>query len=203
MHNKHVMIDIETLSTENDAAIIAIGAVEFNLDDILQERVWLIDPMLTSGRRDVSTLEWWEKQREENPTMAGYVWSGSTRENVAAAELFNWMVPFRAPIEDPKSGHWIWAGPNTFDLSILKTWYKTQNMILPWDWRMGRDLTTFSRIANELGIDYSGEAFEGFEAHNPLSDCIKQAHRTQIILRHLRDCYKDLPTLYGFGEPRA
>lgn len=183
MHNKHVMIDIETLSTENDAAIIAIGAVEFDLDTILQHKLWLINPALASGRRDVSTLEWWEKQLTDNPKLLN-LWHGPHRENVVAAELYNWMVPFRC-IEDPLMGHWVWAGPNTFDLSILKTWYKAQNMILPWDWRAGRDLTTLSRLADQLGIDYSGEKFEGFEAHNPLSDCIKQARRCQIILKAL------------------
>lgn len=190
MHNKHVMIDIETLSTENDAAIIAIGAVEFDLDNILQEKLWLINPKLATGRRDISTLEWWESQPHETFAM---VWSGFERENVVAAELFNWMVPFR------DAGHWVWAGPNTFDLAILKTWYKAQNMILPWNWPMGRDLTTLSRIANELGIDYSGEAFEGFEAHNPLSDCIKQARRCQIILKALQHQY-DTRSDYMIGE---
>lgn len=177
MHNEHVMIDIETLSTENDAAIIAIGAVEFDLDRILQKRVWLINPRLASGRRDVSTLEWWAGQPQ---TTFETVWGGFERENVIAAELFNWMVPLREK-------HWIWAGPSTFDLSILKTWYRNQGMILPWDWRAGRDLTTLSRLADQLEIDYSGEEFDGFIAHNPLSDCEKQARRCQIILKHLRD----------------
>lgn len=185
MHNKHVMIDIETLSTENDAAIIAIGAVEFDLDRILQERLWLINPQLASGRRDISTLEWWATQNRETATK---VWSGFERENVVAAELFNWMVPFHNADYGRAEGHWIWAGPSTFDLSILKTWYLSQNMILPWNWRNERDLTTLSRIANQLGIDYSGEKFDGFEAHNPLSDCIKQARRCQIILKRFAAC---------------
>lgn len=173
------MIDIETLSTENDAAIIAIGAVEFDLDEILQQQMWLIAPDMASGRRDNSTLTWWNNQWKEDPVMAQKVWNGTARESDVAAELFNWMVPFR------EAGHWIWAGPNTFDLAILKTWYKAQNMILPWNWSAGRDLSTLSRIADELGIDYSGEAFEGFQAHNPVSDCIKQARRCQIILKAL------------------
>lgn len=182
MHSKHVMIDIETLSTENDAAIIAIGAVEFNLDSILDEKIWLIDPRLATGRRDVSTLEWWEGQIKDNPDLAWRVWSGTERENIVAAELFNWMVPFGGPFPDV---HWVWAGPSTFDLNILKTWYRSQNMILPWNFRQERDLTTISRLADQLGIDYSGEKFDGFEAHNPVSDCIKQARRCQIILREL------------------
>lgn len=176
MHNRHIMIDLETLSTENDAAIIAIGAVEFDLDNILQERLWLIDPRLASGRRDVSNLEWWSNQ---DPNTAWSMWSGSTRENIVAAELFNWMVPFHET-------HWVWAGPSTFDLSILKTWYRSQNMILSYNWRSASDLTTLSRLADELGIDYSNEKFEGFVPHNALSDCIKQARRTQIILRKLQ-----------------
>lgn len=183
MHNKHIMLDIETLSTQNDAAIIAIGAVEFDLEEILQEKIWLINPQLASGRRDISTLEWWASQ---NRLTTAKVWDGFERENVVAGELFNWMTQFRDDSEVSKdNGHWIWAGPNTFDLTILKSWYTAQNMILPFDWRAGRDLTTLSRVADQLGIDYSGEWFDGFEAHNPISDCIKQARRCQIILKCL------------------
>jgi len=183
MHNKHVMIDLETLSTENDAAIIAIGAVEFDLDNIRQQKIWLIDPRFASGRRDTSTLDWWNEQITKSPDLAWQVWSGTARETQVSGEILRWMASF-APEAD--GGHWVWAGPNTFDLSILKTWYRDQGLSLPWDWRMGRDLTTLSRLADQLGIDYSGEKFEGFEAHNPLSDCIRQARRCQIILRNLR-----------------
>lgn len=184
MHDRHVMIDIETLSTENDAAIVAIGAVEFDLDRILQQKMWKIDPRFASGRRSPSTLSWWSSQLLENPTLRS-VWEGVQEENIIAGELFNWMVPFWAKPGDI-AGHWIWAGPNTFDLSILKTWYQSQSMILPWDWRAGRDLTTLCRVADQLGIDYKQVDDPGTEEpHNPLSDCIHQARRCQYILKQL------------------
>lgn len=175
MHAEHVMIDLETLSTENDAAIIGIGVVEFNLERILKERRWLIDPRLASGRREDSTLTWWKEQK--GSTVAD-VWSGRDRETLVFLELAQFLDPLFET-------HWIWAGPSTFDLSILKTRYRSAGITYPINWRNERDLTTLSRVAQELKIDYSGEAFDDFVAHDPLSDSIKQARRTQIILKAL------------------
>jgi hypothetical protein len=176
MHTKHVMIDIETLSTETDAAIIAVGAVEFDLEQILQERLWLLDPRLTPGRRDHSTLRWWQEQNAET---AQRMWAGNVTPWDFAQDFTEWTFPFR-------DDHWVWAGPSTFDLSILETFFRQHiGLDYPLNWRNHRDLTTISRVAEQLGIDYSGEAFPGFIPHDALSDAIKQARRTQIILRQL------------------
>lgn len=72
--SKDVMLDIETLSTRNDALVLSIGAVRF--DCIGKDGPWLADerffatPDLTEqllmGRAvDQPTQKWWAKQPPE------------------------------------------------------------------------------------------------------------------------------------------
>lgn len=173
MHDKHIMIDLETLSTENDAAIIAIGVVEFDLERVWDERLWLIDPVLSTGRRDTATIKWWH---EQNPEVRLAMFSGVQSDYEALRDLWSHLNQFW-------ENHWIWAGPSTFDLAILKTRYQELGINYPINWRNQRDLTTLSRVAEQLGIDMSGDTFKGFVEHNPVSDSIKQARRAQIILK--------------------
>ena len=67
---KHVMIDLETLGTVADAAILSIGAVKFELesqaiDDAGFYASVSIDSNLEMKRRiQEDTLIWWMKQGE-------------------------------------------------------------------------------------------------------------------------------------------
>ena len=64
-----VMIDIETLSTKNNAAILSIGAVKFNIKSGVIDTYYQNIDASTAKKfnRDIdkSTLEWWSKQNPE------------------------------------------------------------------------------------------------------------------------------------------
>ena len=61
----NVMIDIETLALSNDAAVIAVGACAFDANAIGGRFEVLLNPVLSPGRRDEETLEWWCRQPAE------------------------------------------------------------------------------------------------------------------------------------------
>ena len=66
----NIMIDLETLSTHTDAAIIEIGAVEFNkyTGEIGNKLNIIINPSdwCKNGRHvDGETIQWWFKQKNE------------------------------------------------------------------------------------------------------------------------------------------
>lgn len=177
MHNNHIMIDIETLSTENNAAVIAIGVVRFDLDVIGPERLFLINPSHASGSRDPNTLMWWDSQPHD---LRQFIWSGYRCEEPILQELADFVRP---EFEDA----WVWAKPAQFDIGILQTRYREASIKYPFNWRNIRDLSTLASLAKNLGIDYSAAEFEGFRAHNPLDDSIKQARQVQIILKFLKN----------------
>lgn len=69
--NKHFSVDIETLSTAVNAAVLSIGAVEFDplSGKILREFYHELDLSEQPGRHiDTNTVQWWFKQCQENPS---------------------------------------------------------------------------------------------------------------------------------------
>jgi hypothetical protein len=178
MHSNHIMIDIETMSTESDAAIISICALEFGvtLGDIGQSLTTRLDPKFTPGRRSPDTLKWW---MEQDPGVRRQEWSGTATAE-EAADLLDFFVKSRPH-------HWVWASPSTFDLSILKTFYRSHlRREYPINWRRERDLSTLNYIAKELGIDLEpAKNFRDRQAHDPWSDCVEQAREVQLIFKTL------------------
>ena len=65
-----IMLDLETLGKLPDAAIIAIGAVHFDLEtSAIQSRFYTVVDLESSvdsgGIMDASTVLWWLQQNEE------------------------------------------------------------------------------------------------------------------------------------------
>jgi hypothetical protein len=64
----HVMVDLETLSTKSNAAILAIGAVKFTPEKGVYDNYYQVvtTPPETEGFHiSTETLEWWTKQSAE------------------------------------------------------------------------------------------------------------------------------------------
>ena len=76
----HIQVDIETLATTNNAAVIAVGMCAFTLNDILESQLLLIDPRLAIGHRDPKTLAWWNEQ------------DASIREHMFSGQLEPWQA---------------------------------------------------------------------------------------------------------------
>lgn len=174
MHDRHIMIDIETLSTRCDAAIIAIGLCEFDLERFYIGRCWNLDVKLVQGHRDPETLEWWGKQ---NPGVRNQVFGGCCAPETFAHDL---RVFFEARFET----HWVWAGPSTFDLTILKQFFVNLGQTYPINWRMERDQTTLNELCTQLGIENTVTRAEE-TLHSPLDDALYQASKVQAYFKRL------------------
>ena len=65
---KHIMLDLETMGKTDNAAITAVGAVYFDLNNILSRFDILVDLNTSTGigmEMDVDTVLWWSKQSDE------------------------------------------------------------------------------------------------------------------------------------------
>lgn len=60
-----IMLDLETLSTSSNAAIISIGAVKFNENEITDRFYQTIKADTVSGHICPATVAWWFKQEKE------------------------------------------------------------------------------------------------------------------------------------------
>ena len=112
------MIDLETLATTPEAAILTIGACKFDphgdtIADTFYERI-----DIDTQDRDInpSTIEWWSKQ---DPSIMEEAFSAKGRMNVETMldQLTKWLVGVDT----------IWGHGYGFDISILEDLYRNWN----------------------------------------------------------------------------
>ena len=163
----HVMLDLETMGKKSNAAIVSIGAVEFNIEtaetgDQFYGRVDLQSCLDYGLTVDASTVYWWLLQSEQARKEIAH-----GGDNLAhALNVFSeW---FRGLGQDVQ----IWGNGATFDLGILSSAYEACVLPEPWSCRNERDVRTMVSLYPEVRIKHD-KNFKGVE-HNPIDDCKHQ-----------------------------
>lgn len=169
-----IMIDLETLSTDVDCAILSIGACRFNIDSIDNEgfyRVVTIQSNIDEGRHiSPSTLVWWLDQDAK----AKAVFKDPTAIPLGQAldELREWIGPDFGNVR-------VWGNGSDFDISALKHAYNRQDP--PWIFWNVRCFRTMKNLAQAKTV----VAPKNHGAHNALFDAIAQAQHLQLIWKAL------------------
>ena len=167
---KLVSLDLETLSTRNDAAIIAIGVAVWHPDlihtdkwVILTQR-WLIQPSSAVGHRDPATIDWWNQQ---DPAIREEVWGGrkSAMEVIKDFVFFIKDFHFESEVE-------FWAGPAHFDFPIIEHLIHLAGLELPWTYRQKKCLSTFAREMKNAG--FLNQDVDSERLHEPVADATAQ-----------------------------
>ncbi|RKZ96988.1 MAG: 3'-5' exoribonuclease [Gammaproteobacteria bacterium] len=160
----NVMLDLETMATGSHAAIVAIGAVEFDKDGLGREFYQTIDLDSSAAFGDISakTVVWWMKQSD-----------------VARAEIFNANCTlYGALIEFSRwlhEGTKVWGNGVDFDNVILTNAYDDFGVQLPWSYKDSRCYRTVVAMHPKLNIKRLGVH------HNALDDAIYQANHLIAI----------------------
>jgi hypothetical protein len=164
----HLMIDLETMGNKSNAAIVAIGAVEFEITSGKMGKEFYTRVDLQSSIdhglvMDASTVMWWLGQSEE-----------ARKEICKTGENIKHALGQLNVFIGNKYYH-VWSNSARFDLSILATAYAKINPSfftmrfrdLPWDFRKERCVRTY------LALDPSARDFSKFNgtAHNAVDDC--------------------------------
>lgn len=171
----YCMVDIETMSSRNDAAVIAIGAVTFDETGVHDSQGYLamIDPIWAIGDRDGKTKDWWFQQP---PTVRKAMFGGTKNPIEVALGFTAWMK--NAKLSE------VWANPPQFDLTILRCMYDRLKEPFPVHYKTERDFRTLCSIGKALKIDTTRD--HGTEGkHNALADAIAQARVAHTILTEI------------------
>jgi exodeoxyribonuclease VIII len=155
------MIDLETLGTRPDAAVIQVGAVAFEARP--RGRVWngavfsrFVQVQDGGGSVDNGTLSWWLQQ--PNATRVGRALGDGTAAPLAAvlADLLAWpgtVVP-GATWEDVGA---VWAKPSNFDLPVLASAFARIGLEPPWaHWKTRCARTLFALTGGQPPVDATG-----------------------------------------------
>lgn len=169
----NVMLDLETMGNGPDAAIVAIGAVEFDPANRVLGRTFYCNIDLESavengGVMDASTVQWWLRQDE---AARRGLFDGTRTIHDALTEFSAWMACIDS--EDVQ----VWGNGATFDNVILTQAYKRAGLWRPWSYKGDRCYRTLKALHPEKTFTRTGTH------HNALDDAISQAAHAITLLR--------------------
>jgi len=161
------MVDIETLSTRPNAAILSIAAVPFNqqsgkyssahfyqeIDESCYNAEFHIDP---------KTVAWWENRTAYRP-------HGTTPPGLVLKEFSDYLTQLRPT--------YIWANSPSFDLVILKEAFRIYEIKWPhnsWD---ERDVRTLRGLSTTPKFQ---------PTHDAVQDCLLQIHLVCSTLKQFK-----------------
>lgn len=122
---KDIMLDLETMSTKNNAAIIAIGAVAFDNTGISAEfyrEISLADCQGLGMHIDADTVLWWLSQSKDAQS--------KFKNNSNSCSLNKALIEFASFCYNQKAGQ-LWGNGSTFDNVILRNAYELINLDYP------------------------------------------------------------------------
>lgn len=171
----HLMVDIETMGTKSNSAIISVGAVEFNIETGETGKEFYRNVTLKSSVElglnvDADTVMWWMGQSED--ARKSLVKEKPTTISQALADFGEFC----------NRGYQIWGNSASFDLGLLQDAYDKLNVEIPWDFRKERCVRTLVSFAPEIK---KGMSFKGI-AHNALGDCYHQIEYCTLAWKSLK-----------------
>lgn len=176
------MIDIETLGTGPNAAILTIAGIRFNKDhnyksirnphelDYFYTRV----DTESQSHRDIDddTVAWWAKQDEDVKIEA---FSEEDRLSISdAMTAFNYWA---------RSADRYWANGAAFDFPILETSNRQLGFASPWNYWQAMDARTIYTL---LPNHYKPTQLK----HHALYDCLNQIQRLTDCLNQIGNTKK-------------
>jgi len=165
------MIDLETMSTKPNAAIIQIGACTFD-GQAAGIRVDLQSCVDAGLAVDASTIMWWMQQ------------SDAARASVTspgASPLRQALEQFTAGLAALGLGSAgeVWSYPASFDIVILESAYRAVGLLVPWKYNAVRCLRTLAALRPDIA------RVKPALAHDAVSDATAQAAWAKACLEGL------------------
>ncbi len=170
---KHMMLDIETLDTENTAAVVSIGAVVFDPETKeVEDRTFhaniTFEEALEYGTYSESTVAFWEKQPEA---------AVATLFNPEPVTLREALTQFDKYVKSWKpKPKFIWGNSPAFDVAILRHACKQTGLkfpFTPWaemDVRTLKNLLPKETVPKKTGVN-----------HSAVDDCLWQCKIVQMF----------------------
>lgn len=170
-----IMLDLETMGTTSNAAIVAIGAVKFNpetgeLGERFYTAVDLESSKLSGGIVDPETVQWWSTQSEQ----ARKALENGISLPQALADFAAWVgVNRRVTV--------MWGNGSDFDNVILGNSYRRLGFThaqLPWSYGNNRCFRTMKALY--FDVPYPERV--GVQ-HHALDDAVTQATHLLAIFQ--------------------
>lgn len=171
----NVMLDLEAMGNGPNAAIVAIGAIAFDIESgelgpAYYNRVSLESAVEGGGVMDTSTVTWWLQQGDE--ARQEIARPGGMHINEALQSFATWLA------ESTEPDVAVWGNGASFDNVILRGAYQRAMRAVPWKWWNDRCYRTIKAQHRDVPFERLGTH------HNALSDATSQAMHLINMLRH-------------------
>lgn len=178
----NLMLDLETLSTEPNAAILSIGAVPFLSPVPVESFYTRVNPSdynhMEQRKFDISkqTLAWWKIQKSEAQAEA---FGGTSSLLMALSEFSKYCA-----IIKKSTGTIIipWSKGADFDLPIIRNAFDAFGISLPWAYYNHRCYRTLEALGKMYGLTVP--EMVGMK-HNALEDAKHQARYATTVMNHM------------------
>ena len=177
-----IVLDLETLSLQEDAAILQIGCCIPHFDRVkipsgisheFEVTISYDIALKSEFHKDSETLNWWENQ---DPNVRKLVFSGQDNYEDALGDLVAWLNSLRVDGADIA----IWGNGSDFDNRLLTYTLNCYGFRKCWDFRNNRDLRTLKALfpLEDAGIELVRSSAE--TAHTALGDARYEARVLDI-----------------------
>lgn len=170
---RHVMLDIETLSTTANAVVLSIGAASDN-NDQFYARLNIADQLERGRNISADTLNWWYKQNDE---ARGQVF-GDHEDRIGTREGLELFAKFLKTMGDRVR---VWGNGADFDNAIVANLYQMYELPLPWQYRDNRCFRTLKNISAPNQEISPPVKHTGFIPHHALHDAMYQMSHLKEI----------------------
>jgi exodeoxyribonuclease VIII len=180
----NITLDLETLSTREDAAIIQIGCCipEFDRKYVPAQAGYEFETTIayeearcSEFHKDSETMEWWDKQ---DPATKMVVFSGQSNYLDALTDFVYWISLVKSGGADVA----IWGNGSDFDNRLLTYTLDSFGMHKVWNFRNNRDLRTLKALF-PMGIDPDPI---NEHKHTALGDARYEARLMDAIVSHYK-----------------
>ena len=167
------MVDLETLATTPDAAILTIGACRFDpkgndIATTFYERVKLETQENYNRVINEDTLSWWSQQDKQIQEDA----FGEGDDRIDLQDAMKKLYTFGLGTTN------VWSHGAIFDIVILENICRSFQQAITWKFWEVRDTRTLFDIA-DININVQGK-------HNALTDAVAQAKAVQQAYKKLK-----------------
>lgn len=183
---KHVSIDLEVMGNGINGLLLAIGAVEFNINtgevigDPFHCNVDIQSSIENDGKFNGSTVKWWLTQSDE--ARAALFSPEPIHIHHALFQFGCWLRDLEAG-EEPNSTI-VWGNGIRSDNVWLAGAYERAGLDCPFEFWQDGDVRSLVLLGRAAGINPKNETpFKG-SPHNPVDDAIHQARYLSKIWRH-------------------
>jgi hypothetical protein len=165
----NVMLDLETMSTESNAAICSIGAVKFSINEGIMDKFYCTVDAADCKKHGLhisaDTVRWWAKQPKEVLEML-------RKDNIPLQEALTQFSKWYGVKGMPT-----WGCGAGFDNVIIENAYKAMGMQRPWTPWLDRCYRTIKEVIVLPFEDRTGTY------HNALDDAIYQTNHLIKLFR--------------------